>query len=231
MDKKTIIILILISISGIIYYNYISIPNAQKITINRVIDGDTIELENNLKVRLKGINTPEKNMPKFQEAKQFLELQTKNKETSLTYTETDRYGRILGYIFTENQNINEQILKQGLAHLYYYEKDSNYNKLKIAETYAKENKLGIWQESKFSNCLQLIELDYYDKGNDNETLTLQNNCNQNINVIIKDDATHVYKEAISPGIYTKTLQNIFNDNGDTLYIWDEEGRIIVFYRY
>ena len=145
MDKKTIIILILISISGIIYYNYISIPNAQKITINRVIDGDTIELENNLKVRLKGINTPEKNMPKFQEAKQFLELQTKNKETSLTYTETDRYGRILGYIFTENQNINEQILKQGLAHLYYYEKDSNYNKLKIAETYAHFWNISIFQ--------------------------------------------------------------------------------------
>jgi len=231
MDKKTIIILILITISGIIYYNYVNIPNVQKITINRVIDGDTIELKNNLKVRLKGINTPEKNMPKFQEAKQFLEYQTQNKEVSLTIAGTDRYGRILGHIFIKNQNINEQILKQGLAHLYYYEKDSNYNKLKSAEIFARNNQLGIWQKSQFSNCLKLIELSYYDKGEDNETLILKNNCNQELNVIIKDDATHIYKETISPGTYTKTFKNIFNDNGDTLYIWDEDGKIIIFYRY
>jgi micrococcal nuclease len=231
MEKKSIIILILIILSGIIYYNYVSTPTTQKITINRIIDGDTIELENKLKVRLKGINTPEKNMPNYQEAKQFLEDQIQNKQTSITHTGTDRYGRILGHIYIENQNINEQILKQGLAHLYYYEKDSQFNKLKSAETFARNNQLGIWQKSNLSNCLQLIKLDYYDKGDDHETLTLQNNCNQKLNIIIKDDATHIYKEKIPMGIYTKTFQNIFNDNGDTLYIWDEQGKIIIFHRY
>jgi len=231
MDKKTIIIIILIILSGVLYYNYVDTKITQEITINRVIDGDTVELGNNLKVRLLGINTPEKNMPNYQEAKEFLEIQTKNKQAQIEYTETDRYGRILGYIFIENQNINEQILKEGLGHLYYYEKDSHYNNLKAAETYARNNQLGIWQKSQYSTCFQLIELDYYDKGDDNETLILQNNCNKKLNVIIKDDATHIYKETIPEGIFSKTLQNIFNDDGDTLYVWDEDGKIIIFYRY
>lgn len=231
MNKKTIIITVLIIISGILYYNY-STPNIlQKISLNRVIDGDTIEIENGLKIRLSGINVPEKGMPGYEDATNFLKTNLESQEIYFENAGTDRYGRYLGYIFVNNQNINQKILENGLGHLYYYEKDNHYSKLKQAEQKAHNNQLGIWQKSSTSDCFKLIELDYYDKDDKNETLTLQNNCNKEISVTIKDDATHIYKEKIPKGIWEKTFKDIFNDDGDTLYIWDEQGKIIVFYRY
>lgn len=231
MDKKTILIICLIIISGIIYYNYTPPNTLQKVSVERVIDGDTIELENNIKIRLKGINVPERGMPGYKIATNFLENNLQNKQIYLENTGIDRYGRYLGYLFTNNQNINQKILENGLGHLYYYEKDQHYSKLKQAEQKARNSKIGIWKTSPLSNCLKLIKLDYYDKGDDHETLILQNNCNKEINIVIKDDATHTYKETIPQGTYTKTFQNIFNDNGDTLYIWDENGQMILYHRY
>ena len=49
-------------------------------------------------------------------------------------------------------------------------------------------------------------------------------------VIIKDDATHIYREILPEGKWEKSFDKIWNDAGDTLYIWDEEG-LLMFYRY
>ncbi len=232
MNKKNLLILVLIIVSGILYFNYVSTTNTQKeITLSRIIDGDTIEAENGFKIRLKGLNVPEKGMPGYQEATHFLENNLQNQKIYFENTGIDKYGRFLGYLLVNNQNINQEILRNGLGHLYYYEKDSYYEKLKQTEEKARNSQLGIWKKSQYSDCLKLIELDYYDKGDDHEKLILQNNCGKEINVIIKDDATHIYKERIKEGTFTKTFQNIFNDNGDTLYIWDNEGKLIIFYRY
>lgn len=230
MELKKVVVILFILLGGVLYYHFQTTQEFIPVDVIRVIDGDTVELASGQKVRLLGINTPEKNQPFYEEAKQFLETQT-TQNTYLEQKSVDRYGRILGYLYQGNKLINELIVSQGFAHLYYYDIDNHYDEIKKTENKARENQIGIWQESPYASCLVLVELDYYDKGDENETLTLQNNCGMPLEVIIKDDATHIYKETIQQGIFTKIFKNIFNDDKDSLYIWDKEGKLIIFYRY
>jgi endonuclease YncB( thermonuclease family) len=231
MKRTEIILLILFVSSGIFYYMWASsLLNISNVNVKRIIDGDTIELDNDIHVRLLGINTPEKGMLNSELAVEYLKYKIFNKTVKIQKTGNDKYGRILAYVFLDNKNINEELLKKGYAHLYYYDKDKYYNDFADAEKYARENSLGIWQKSDNYECINLVELDYYDVGEENETLILSNICNETINVTIKDDATHIYVREIKTGIYTEHFSNIFNDDGDSLYIWDNYG-LVEFYRY
>jgi len=231
MNPKTVLVFLLVLLFGTLYYFITEPTNLQKVEVQRIIDGDTLELASGQKVRLLGINSPESQMPGSQKATNTLKEMLDEKEVYIEKIGVDKYGRILAYLFASKENINLKQLKTGNAHLYYYDKDKYYSIMLQAEETAREKQIGIWSKSNYSNCVKLIELDYYDKGEDNETLKIENNCNTKIDVIIKDDATHIYQENLNTGIYTKTFRNIFNDDGDTLYIWDSSGYLILFYRY
>jgi len=228
MNPKPIIILILFITSGIFYYQITdATPSIKTFQTQRIIDGDTIELTTEQKVRLKGINTPESNMPFYQEAKQFLISKTQNKTIQIQSYGTDKYGRILAHIFINEKNINKEILQQGLATLYYYEPDQHYDELKKAEEFARLNQKGLWKKSPDTNCIELIKL----KTNEPELLILQNNCDKELNITFKDDATHIYHETLKPNsTFTKTFSHIWNTNGDSIYISDEQG-LLIFHRY
>lgn len=230
MNNKTIILIVLFLSTGILYYNYTSptkiITNTK---IIRVIDGDTLETEIG-KIRLLGINTPEKNQPYYEEAKQFLNIY-ENKTILIESKEKDKYNRTLAYAFYGNILLNKQLLEQGLAHTYYYEKDKYYKELKKAEQKAQKNQIGIWKQSINSNCIQLLELKYKEtkRCTNQEQLKLLNNCNE-LNITIKDQATHTYKETIPKGVFTKNFSCIWNNDGDTLFIYDNSG-MILYYEY
>ncbi len=231
MNKKNVILVILFIISGILYYLWASSQQTMsQLETTRIIDGDTIELSNNVKVRLLGINTPEKGMLNSQLPISYLNNTILNKEITLIHQDTDKYGRILGYVFLNNKNINQELIEHGYAHLYYYGKDQYYNQLKQSETQARNQELGIWHKSSNYHCLNLIELKYNDDKYGKETLTLENNCQKQIDITIKDDATHIYKRTLDTGIYQENFNHIFNQAGDSLYIWDNEG-LVEFYRY
>ena len=230
MDKKNLIIAFLFITSGIFYYQLFVSPEAtEEVLVARVIDGDTFEIENGVKVRLKGINTPETNEPFYEEAKNFVVTNIENKTIEITSYGKDKYGRILAH-----SRINEALLENGLAYLYYYEKDSQYVDLKNAEESAREKELGLWKKSSNEGCLELIDLKYTEspkRCTNNEQLILENSCGQDLNIIIKDDATHIYKENIKANsILTKNFSCIWNNDGDSLYVRDEEG-LLIFYRY
>ena len=233
MSKKLITI-ILIATSGIFYYYLTSTTsyNLQSFKVIRVIDGDTLELENGMNVRLKGINTPEKSMPNYEEAMQFLSAIVYKKTIQIENHGTDKYNRLLAYVFYNNQNINQLIVKNGFAHSYYYDKDNHYDEIIEAEQFAKQNHLGIWNPSPNQNCLQINKFQPIDKTeNESEILILENTCDIQLNIIIKDEATHIYKETIYPNSkFTKTFKNIFNDDGDSIFVWDEQG-LLMFYHY
>ncbi len=226
MIKKAII-LALFLLSGILYYNLtLPSPNLTTAQVTRIIDGDTLELNNKIKIRLIGINTPESNQPYYEEAKQFL-TKLQNQTVQLESHGLDKYQRTLGYIFFQDQNINNQILQQGLATLYYYEKDSHYNNLKQAEQFARENEIGLWEKSPDAHCIKIITF----KTSEPEQLTLQNTCDKILNITYKDDATHIYQATIQPReIYTREFSHIWNTDGDTLYVYDSEG-LLKFQRY
>ncbi len=231
MKKREFILIVLFFVSGILYYIFAnSISPIEDIRVLRVVDGDTLELENSMKIRLLGINTPEKNMLHSELAVNYLKNTILNKTVQIETIETDKYARMLSYVFYEGQNINEQIVKKGYAHAYYYGKDKYYNDIMEAEKLARESEIGIWKKSPNNECLELVELLYDDDKYGEETLTLENNCNKTLNLVIKDDATHIYKRTLNEGIYTEKFSHIFNDAGDTLFIWDDLG-LVEFYRY
>ena len=233
MNTKTIILTILFVSSCIFYYQLTDeTTETTNIIVARVIDGDTLELINGQKLRLKGINTPEKSMPFNQEATEFLKKLAENKSLNIESHGTDKYGRTLAYVFIDERNINKEILEEGLATLYYYEKDNHYNELKQAEEFARINQKGLWKKSPNTNCLELIELKYKEhptRCSDDELLVLENTCDK-MQVTIKDDATHIYKETLPKGTFTKKFSCIWNDAGDSLYVADEKG-LLIFYRY
>jgi len=219
------IIIILFIFSGFFYYYFLTQPVSQEFLVLRVIDGDTLELENQIKIRLLGINTPEKNQKYYDEAAQLLKKLAENKTIKIKWQDSDKYGRILAYAFLGKKLVNKEILEKGFANLYYYEKDNYYSNMKQAEEKARQEEAGIWKKSQNYGCLKLIELKYKEP----EQLILKNSC-QKIKITLKDDATHIYQEEIPSGIWIKNFSHIWNNDGDSLFVWDDSG-LLVFYRY
>ena len=234
MKIKLIFIAFLVIFSGLIFYNLTGNMIRQEFIVSKVIDGDTIQLENGLKVRLLGINTPEKNMIYYEEAKEFLKKKIENRTIEIETNpenKIDKYDRVLAYVFLDGKFINKEILENGLGNLYYYEKDKHYSELKNAKNYAQTNNLGIWEKSENFGCLSLIELKYTEKKScsNQEQLIINNKCAR-INITLKDNANHIYREEINQGIYIKNFSCIFNDDGDNLFIWDKKG-LVFYYEY
>ena len=101
-----LLILILGFLGGAGYTKYSSSENTYptKATVKRIIDGDTVELDNKKSFRLYGISCPEKKDKYYQEAKNFTQEKVLNKKVNLEYEEKYKkgsYGRILGYIIVD----------------------------------------------------------------------------------------------------------------------------------
>ena len=114
-----------------------------------VSDGDTITIltKDNvqIKVRLEGIDCPEKKQAFGQKAKQFTSDMAFGKNVTLKKSGQDRYGRTLGYIILpDNKNLNKEILKAGFAwHFKKYNKDAELANLEIQ---ARKSKRGLWSD-------------------------------------------------------------------------------------
>lgn len=112
-----------------------------------VADGDTITIIENLdngrfKIRLYGIDAPEKKQDFGQKAKQYLSSLIFNKEVKIKFTEIDRYGRIIGKVYLNDIEINIEMLKAGMAwHYSRYDQTSAYI---TAEKQARKNGIGLW---------------------------------------------------------------------------------------
>jgi len=123
--------------------------NAEKL-VTKVIDGDTFLIEGGRSVRILGIDTDERGYPCYFSAKERLEELILNKKVRLEKgsEDLDKYCRYLRYVFLENENIGEKLLKEGLAVTRLDLKDEKYkNELIEAEKRARENKVGCkWGE-------------------------------------------------------------------------------------
>lgn len=87
-----------------------------------VVDGDTIYLDNGKKVRLVGVNTPERGVEGYITSKNFVQKLCLNKKVGLDIDDSklnDRYGRTLAVVIVDGKNLNEMLLKEGLAEIMY----------------------------------------------------------------------------------------------------------------
>lgn len=130
----------------------------QLVLITKVVDGDTVELEDGSKVRLLGIDTPEtkdtrKPVECFgkeaaNETKRLLEGKRVLLEKDVS--QTDKYGRLLRYIFLPLPDgrllfVNDYLIREGFAKALNYPPDVRYNEqLRQAETEAKNGGKGLW---------------------------------------------------------------------------------------
>ncbi|KKT40354.1 hypothetical protein A3K29_03080 [Candidatus Collierbacteria bacterium RIFOXYB2_FULL_46_14] len=119
----------------------------------RIIDGDTFEINGGIKVRLIGVDTPEmKNKNKTvdcfaREASQKLGSLISGHEVRLEkdISETDKYGRLLRYVYLGDEMINDTLVKEGYAKIATFPPDvKNAGLFLSSEKFARESKLGLW---------------------------------------------------------------------------------------
>lgn len=113
-----------------------------------VKDGDTVVLliDGKLQtIRLAHIDCPEKNQPFGYKAKQFVSDFCFGKEVEAVIAgKPDRNGRWIAEIFYKNQNLNKELVRNGMAwHFKRYSNNSVYAELEIA---ARKKKIGLWQD-------------------------------------------------------------------------------------
>lgn len=118
-----------------------------------ISDGDTIKiLSNNQQytVRLAWIDAPEKNQAFGTRSKDNLAKYIFNKQVTVTSTQADNYGRLLGVVYLNNANINAIQVKDGMAwaYRYYINQTGNpANNVYITlENQARLNRVGLWSD-------------------------------------------------------------------------------------
>lgn len=135
-------------------------PNNSNIVLAqviRVVDGDTIEVDlgggNKKKIRYIGIDTPETVDPRKGVQCFGKEASAKNQELvgnnivglEKDVSETDKYGRLLRYVYKGDLLVNEILVAEGYAHSSSYPPDIKYqDKFRLAEQKARTSNLGLW---------------------------------------------------------------------------------------
>ena len=106
----------------------LTLPSYQKILVTQVIDGDTITVEGGIRVRLIGIDAPERGERCYEEAKKHLEEMILYKEVYLEkdVTDKDKYGRYLRYVWLGGKLVNAEMVWSGYAVAKTYPPDTKY---------------------------------------------------------------------------------------------------------
>lgn len=90
-------------------------------TVNRVVDGDTIEVTAKLRVRMDFIDAPETKgveKPKGVISKQWLKERIEGKTVQLDIKTKDVYDRFLSVVYQDGINVNGEMIKHHLAEIY-----------------------------------------------------------------------------------------------------------------
>ncbi len=228
--------------------------------VAQVIDGDTVELADGRRVRYIGINTPERNQPYYSEATQTNRQLVAGKKIQLEFdVETfDKYGRTLAYIWVDGQLANREIVAQGFANAYTVPPNVKYDvDFRAAEQAAREAGLGLWAGADVA--LKITDLHANAPGNDNENpngewIEVTNQGGEPVlmtGYTLKDEANHIYAFddfTLPPGaafrLYSGqgqdsstdlywgyTGDSVWNNDSDTAFLRDAEGRLVDSYAY
>lgn len=125
-----------------------------KAKVIKVTDGDTVNVldadKKTHKIRLAGIDAPERRQAYGQAAKKFLANLINQKTVCVEWHKQDRYGRLVGVIKYQGRDINLEIMKAGYA--WHYKKYQREQKpvdralYSNAEIQAHSDVIGLWSE-------------------------------------------------------------------------------------
>jgi len=132
--------------------------DAEEVEFVEPVDGDTAKMKIKGKVetiRFLLVDTPETKHPKLGEQPKGAQAAAFTKKMleeadriTLQYDveKRDKYERVLAYVFADGVNVQEELLKKGLARVgYVYESRRHLKAFKEAEKFARERGLGIWE--------------------------------------------------------------------------------------
>ena len=129
----------------------------QLVSVERVVDGDTLIVAGGMRVRLIGINTPElardgrPDEPGAIAARDFLQHAVSGRAISLGFDREpfDKYGRRLAYVYDHGQLINEEIIRAGLsrAQTQYRYSSAMKTRFRRAEREAQDRRVGQWSKT------------------------------------------------------------------------------------
>ena len=125
----------------------VSSPSSDR--VSRIVDGDTVVLSTGERVRYIGMDTPEMDPlePFAKEATEANRQLVEGKAVRLEkdVSETDRYGRLLRYVWVDSTMVNLELVRRGLAEANAYPPDVRYQLLlDAAEAEAKLARRGMW---------------------------------------------------------------------------------------
>lgn len=116
----------------------------------KVLDGDTIEVlqstSERSRIRLSGIDAPEKNQAFGQRSRQFLSSRLAQQLVTISGNETDRYGRLLGTVWLNGQDVNALQVQNGMAWAYRYQGKASNSAYLAMEQEARKQKKGLWTD-------------------------------------------------------------------------------------
>ena len=120
------------------------------VRVTEVIDGDTIIIEGGYHVRYIGIDTPEIypqveafGLEAWQANRELVEGKTVRLERDVS--ETDKYGRLLRYVWVDGTMVNAELVRRGLAEAKAYPPDTKYRSyLEQVEAEARRAGRGMW---------------------------------------------------------------------------------------
>lgn len=235
-------------------------PSGDFAFIETVVDGDTVYLRDGRKVRLLGVNTPERGQPFYDEAKQFLTDaglgQAVRIETDVQ--SHDRYGRLLAYLYLPDGTfLNIEIVRRGYAQAWTISPNSRYEAdFTNAEREARDKRRGLWATS--SIPLEIVGIEPDPEGPDeerlnDETVTIKNVGTSTVRLggfrlSDRSNLTYIFPEISLRGgasitlhsgrgrdsardLYWGSTNPIWNNSGDGAYLRDTEGNLIDVYEY
>lgn len=142
---------LLISLAFVVF---ITVPASSSTITGKVVgvsDGDTIKIVSagkQIKIRLYGIDTPEKKQAFGQAATRAIKSLLSSSVT-VEEKDVDRYGRTVGIVYSAaGTNINREMVKAGYAWVYRkYCRSSFCSDWLTLEDTARKKKLGLWRET------------------------------------------------------------------------------------
>ena len=229
-------------------------------TVAAVIDGDTIELTNGRRVRYIGINTPERDQPYYNEAREANQRLVGGKQVQLErdLDSFDQYGRILAYVWVDGVMANQEIVKQGFANAFTVPPNVRYEaQIRAAEQEAREAGRGLWAGS--DAPLKIVHIEADAPGDDRENpngewIEIANQGNELVQMqgyTLKDEANHIYtfgNFTVRPGgsfrLYSGQGQDgetelywglagdsVWNNSGDAAFLRDAQGALVDSFSY
>ncbi len=115
--------------------------------VTRVFDGDTIDVtlsSGPIRVRLQGVDAPERDQLGGDAARQWLIPQLRDQQVSLEPVSQDQYDRMLAVVHLRNRNINRELVQAGHAWAYRHYLRREDRELCSIEERARRARSGLW---------------------------------------------------------------------------------------